>query len=336
MKRFLLSIVTALTVFIACSGTVLAAPQQMPDGNVFDPEYYAAANPDVVAALGSDPAVLYQHYLLCGQKEGRLPYAPAQGAPQPAGNRFAQKRIEVFSALFLNGKLIENGKVTEQSAGSVRVEYPEGWWSSSGSGIRVYTDESALFDAAAYAAANPDIAARVGSSKAALWEQYKTEGAFAGRVAAGTSYNANAKLEIIRIAQSITTPSMSTEEKIRAVHDWMINYGSYDYSYADVSQTIEGFIYNHTAVCAGYAKTFAYFMEVLDIPCEVITGYAGGDHAWNRVAVNGQWKYIDVTWDDPLCYYNGVPQQILTYDYYLISEGQMAKDHYAQEYHDYY
>jgi hypothetical protein len=57
--------------------TSFAQEKTMPDGGVFDAEYYAANNPDVVAALGTDENVLYQHYLNFGKKEGRLPYANA-------------------------------------------------------------------------------------------------------------------------------------------------------------------------------------------------------------------------------------------------------------------
>ena len=49
-----------------------AAPEIMPDGTVFDGEYYAENNPDVVAAMGTDTAALYAHYQVCGKTEGRL------------------------------------------------------------------------------------------------------------------------------------------------------------------------------------------------------------------------------------------------------------------------
>ena len=49
-----------------------AAPEIMPDGTVFDGEYYAANNPDVVAAMGTDTAALFAHYQVCGKTEGRL------------------------------------------------------------------------------------------------------------------------------------------------------------------------------------------------------------------------------------------------------------------------
>ena len=56
------------------SMTALAEEKTMPDGMVFDAEYYAQNNPDVVAALGTDENVLYNHYKEHGQAEGRKPY----------------------------------------------------------------------------------------------------------------------------------------------------------------------------------------------------------------------------------------------------------------------
>lgn len=53
--------------------TAYAAPVVMPDGTTFDAEYYAANNPDVVAAYGTDAAALYQHYVDFGKAEGRKP-----------------------------------------------------------------------------------------------------------------------------------------------------------------------------------------------------------------------------------------------------------------------
>lgn len=44
------------------------------NGRYFDPEYYAANNPDVVAAFGEEPWVFYYHYVKYGINENRLPY----------------------------------------------------------------------------------------------------------------------------------------------------------------------------------------------------------------------------------------------------------------------
>ena len=82
-----------VAVFISTlSTTALAAPVVMPDGSLFDAEFYAAENPDVVAAYGSDNAdLMYVHYVTSGKNEGRLPYAGADMKNQAASANFDAK-----------------------------------------------------------------------------------------------------------------------------------------------------------------------------------------------------------------------------------------------------
>ncbi|MCR5102393.1 MAG: L,D-transpeptidase [Butyrivibrio sp.] len=63
MKRLIEILVVSL-IIVAFSGGVKAAD--------FDANYYAKKYPDVVNELGSDPAVLYDHYVNFGVNEGRF------------------------------------------------------------------------------------------------------------------------------------------------------------------------------------------------------------------------------------------------------------------------
>jgi hypothetical protein len=75
MKKKMMGILIVLL----CMAQVMPVSAQirtMPDHAQFDAEYYAANNPDVVRLIGTDEAVLYQHYVTFGCKEGRRPYAP--------------------------------------------------------------------------------------------------------------------------------------------------------------------------------------------------------------------------------------------------------------------
>ena len=62
----------------------------------FDPNYYANTYPDVVAALGTDPGVLLNHYLSHGRNEGRYPYAGA--APGAAVDGMSDVTVNVAGA----------------------------------------------------------------------------------------------------------------------------------------------------------------------------------------------------------------------------------------------
>ena len=119
-------------------------------------------------------------------------------------------------------------------------------------------------------------------------------------------------------------------EQEKAVHDYMVLNSAYDYeSYQngtvpEVSHTAEGIFVYKTAVCDGYAGAFKLCMDILGIPCETITGTAGGiGHAWNAVMLDDEWYMVDVTWDDPV---PDTPGQVL-YGYFNITDEKMRQDH---------
>lgn len=74
MKKFI-AYVLILFLFLNSSINVFAAPKQMPDGTMFDAQFYAQTYPDVANALGTDEAALYNHYVQFGKAEGREPVA---------------------------------------------------------------------------------------------------------------------------------------------------------------------------------------------------------------------------------------------------------------------
>ncbi|MBO5033306.1 MAG: hypothetical protein J6C19_11075 [Lachnospiraceae bacterium] len=75
-RNILLAAVVFFPIFMTNPLSAMAAPVVYPDGTIFDAVYYEANNPDVVAVVGSSAQALYQHYILYGRIEGRLPYDP--------------------------------------------------------------------------------------------------------------------------------------------------------------------------------------------------------------------------------------------------------------------
>ncbi|MDE7031219.1 MAG: CapA family protein, partial [Lachnospiraceae bacterium] len=69
-----------VSAMLASSTTVCAAPERMPDGTIFDADYYAQTYPDVAMVTGTDSAALYQHYINFGKSEGRSATNPADEA----------------------------------------------------------------------------------------------------------------------------------------------------------------------------------------------------------------------------------------------------------------
>lgn len=187
------------------------------------------------------------------------------------------------------------------------------------------------FDYDTFFAQNPDVFMAFGGDKGKTYNWYLAMGIYEGRAVQTTSETTNARMEIYDIADRITNNTMSTREKVKAVHDWMCIHVAYDYdNYLNgtiprSSYAIEGPIKYGKSVCQGYALTFEAFMDTLGIETEYVRGTAnGGGHAWNKVKIDGTWYWIDVTWDDPVPDSPGI---VYWYNYFLISEEQMNRDH---------
>lgn len=106
------------------------------------------------------------------------------------------------------------------------------------------------------------------------------------------------------IIKSVIRDNMSEYEKVLAIHDWICNNVTYGSGVNNSDQDIYGAIVLKRAMCAGYAESFAYILNRLDIKSEVISGESinkDGEsvtHAWNLVYIDGEPYYFDVTWDD--------------------------------------
>ena len=122
-----------------------AAPKQMPDGNVFDAEFYVTTYPDVVAVLGTDEAVLYNHYLLCGIYEGRFPYEFTQ---QEIKNRDTFNKIIALKEIYPQGMKWDESNTYTLPQDENRKNGSAGWEVSSCQAF-AYTIQEAVFGSSA-------------------------------------------------------------------------------------------------------------------------------------------------------------------------------------------
>lgn len=133
-----------------------------------------------------------------------------------------------------------------------------------------------------------------------------------------------------QIIEQIIKPDMSDYEKIKAIHDYLVVNTEYDYdnylsdTLSDESFLAYGVLINGIGVCSGYSEAFYILSNMVGIDCLMVEGEANdGNHGWNMVRIDGQIKYIDVTWDDP------IPDRgnNIIYDYFLITEEKISIDH---------
>lgn len=132
--------------------------------------------------------------------------------------------------------------------------------------------------------------------------------------------------ELTTIAvMSCVHKGMSQWEMAVAINDYLCETVTYDDSLTRYS-AFDALAYG-SAVCQGYANAYQRMMNAVGIPTDYVRGYGytsngqAGRHGWNRVLIDGNYYYVDVTWND----------STNSNKYLLISYEEMSKDHYQTE-----
>ena len=122
----------------------------------------------------------------------------------------------------------------------------------------------------------------------------------------------------------IIKEDMTTEEKIKKIHNYIIDSTKYDTLKSEnihdntyKSNTAYGVLIQGYGICSGYSDTVAIFLNKLGIENYKISN---DTHIWNLVHINGVWTHLDTTWDDPISTTN------LNRDtYFLINYDELTK-----------
>lgn len=135
--------------------------------------------------------------------------------------------------------------------------------------------------------------------------------------------------EVGKIIKQIIKDDDTDYDKIKTVHDYIINKTKYD---VDMNQEIKSFnaygaLFNNMATCNGYTDLMAIFLSKMgydnfriattgtEINDEKATG-----HVWNAVYVDNEWVHLDLTWDDPV---STDGKNYLYHKYFLIDSDEL-------------
>ena len=137
--------------------------------------------------------------------------------------------------------------------------------------------------------------------------------------------------KVDEISKKVVKSSMSDYDKIKAVHDYIINNAKYDVqrnnsenssyiSYKAYGPLIEGY-----ATCSGYTDAMALFLEKwgiknFKVATELVQTDVSG-HVWNAVFLDNKWLHLDLTWDDPV---SDDGKDYLQHKYFLITSKELA------------
>ena len=142
----------------------------------------------------------------------------------------------------------------------------------------------------------------------------------------------NAKAD--EVLASILTEDMDDYEKIKTIHDYIVNNTKYDVERNEEetseydSYTAYGPLFQGYATCNGYTDLMAIFLtklgynnfKVATTPDEI--SYSSTGHIWNAVYFEDNWLHIDLTWDDPV---SSDGKDYLFHTYFLVSTEAMKE-----------
>jgi hypothetical protein len=177
-----------------------------------------------------------------------------------------------------------------------RWDYPQHFWLTNRYGYRHYENDDVVQDV------TPTYSMTGNSLKKAKEEFDKTVDAIVAKV----------------------TPDMSQFELEKYFHDYLASIISYQNS--SNAHNAYGALLEGIAVCEGYAKAFQYLLYQVGIMNTVVSGTSmipgtstPENHAWNLVLIDGEYYYVDLTWDDQ--------QDYIFYAYFNITTDRLKEDH---------
>jgi transglutaminase-like putative cysteine protease len=139
--------------------------------------------------------------------------------------------------------------------------------------------------------------------------------------------------EVAALVQSIPLPQNGGEFEIQlAMHDFLIGNCTYtDDPENSEKSTVYGALIEGYASCEGYAMAMLLLLELNGIDAYVVTGYAtnstgfAGGHAWNKVRIEGNWYYLDATWNDPVI--GDGRDEIISRAYFNLTAEELSQTH---------
>ena len=119
--------------------------------------------------------------------------------------------------------------------------------------------------------------------------------------------------------------SKNVSENIKIFHDYIVNHTKYDQSNTGLSNvgssSAYGVLIDGIGICSGYSDAMQLFLEKMNVKNYRISS---STHEWNLVYVEGAWRHLDLTWDDPIM---SDGSDALKEDYFLIDTNTLlSKD----------
>ena len=129
-------------------------------------------------------------------------------------------------------------------------------------------------------------------------------------------------------------PAGGDYEKIKYLHDYIVKHTDYTLD-TEENQNIISVLLEGKSVCSGYTKTLQFLLGQAGVEAAYVWGKARGSgggselHSWNLVCADGDWYYVDVTFDDPTVTGTGEDKSTLQYTFFCVTSEELGRTHEA-------
>ncbi len=136
---------------------------------------------------------------------------------------------------------------------------------------------------------------------------------------------AEVKKKVLTIENEVVNISLGLEDNIKNIHDYIINNSKYDSDRSDrnivnyKSDIAYGTLIQGYGLCGGYTDAMELFLEDMNVKNYKISSE---NHVWNAIYINGEWRHLDLTWDDPV---TSDGSDVLEDDFFLITTEELKK-----------
>ena len=134
--------------------------------------------------------------------------------------------------------------------------------------------------------------------------------------------------KIDTVYNELITDNMTDYDKIKVIHDYIIDNSVYDEQRANnlyndyqgefSSNIATGPLLQGHGICSGYTDAMKLFLDKMNIPNYKISSE---NHIWNLVYIDNKWLHLDLTWDDPVI--NNGEISTIDHTYFLINSNEL-------------
>ena len=144
--------------------------------------------------------------------------------------------------------------------------------------------------------------------------------------------------EVDNLINKLITTDLETDyDKIKVIHDYIINNTKYDLENHNYNAYTA--LKNKSATCNGYTDLMAIFLTKMGynnfkVATTNSTEDSSAGHVWNAVKIDDKWLHLDLTWDDPVSSDN---KDYLYHKYFLITTPELktADNNITSKEHDF-